>query len=392
MPSNSCLYTEDLSIDLLLESPFLGKFLAQITKIPDSSMAGSSTWKLDEHLNFCLFYQLFSSEDHLHKNASGSIKHQILHLLLAHPLRMSEYADPMLFQIAADLEVEQYLSEQEQSAELSRISQLIGLDQSGNLYLDQLYKALVQYTSEQSLPMLSSFYHSHLRQHDFWSSLKHYPRQEQVIIRSKLHRLLRRHLQQHSPDAFLPRGQALVEQIKEQIAPPQAAINWQRELRRFALRSRGSRRQSSLRRPSRRYGTWPGSYRKHQQQLIIVIDTSASLKIAEIRQFFRQIDLLWQAGTSLTIIECDDQVRRHYAYRGQMPEQIKGRGQTRFAPALQYATEHFSFDGLIYFSDGYGTSFNLSIDYPLLWVISSAGIETAHQNWNKLPGNIVKMI
>jgi len=383
-------FTEDLSVDLLLDTPFLGKFFTQITRVPDSSI-DSTAWRLDASLNFCLFYKPSPSESTIHDTASSAIKHQILHLLLEHPLRMPLYADSVLFQLAADLEVEQYLPAQEQSTELHHIAQLTGLKQLNNLDLDKIYSSIVQYTSKQPLLPLSSSYRLHLRQHDFWLQLGSYPKREQAIIRSKLHRLLRRHLQQYTPARSFPGSQQLIDQIKERIAPSPARVNWRQKLRQFALSNRGSRRQSSLRRPSRRYGTWPGSHRKRQQQLLVVIDTSASLKVSEIQQFFQQIHLLWRAGTALTIIECDDQVRRHYDYRGRMPEQIKGRGQTRFAPALQYATEHFTFDGLLYFSDGYGPAFDLSVDYPLLWIISSGGIENAHQNWNKLPGSLVKM-
>ena len=382
-------FLENIGVDLLLTDPFLGKFFAQINKVVRPSIDHSS-WGIDESLNFCLFYHP-DLERIIEESNLGVIKHQILHLLLEHPLKMAKFADPALFQLAADLELQQYLLPEEQLKELHELRQALQLNSASQQNLYSLYQSLFHYTSLQTLPPFSSNYHSHLKQHCLWPQFQKHPPREQVVIRSKLHRLLRKHLQHYISDNTLPGRPQLIEQIKKQAMPSEKPVNWQQKIRQFAISSRGSRLQTSLRRPSRRYGTWPGSSRKRQQHLIVVIDTSASLKEADIHRFFQQIHLLWKAGTLLTIIESDDQVRRHYEYRGQLPEQIRGRGQTLFSPALQYASEHFSFDGLLYFTDGYGPAFNLSFAGPLLWIISPDGIKRSHQNWNKLPGGLVKI-
>lgn len=95
-------------------------------------------------------------------------------------------------------------------------------------------------------------------------------------------------------------------------------------------------------------------------------------------------------GAELTIVECDDQIRNQYPYRGQQILEVSGRGGTRFDAPIRLANES-RMDGMIYLTDGFGPVPEVAPRIPLLWLISSQGIRPDSRTWLELPGKKVKI-
>ena len=65
-----------------------------------------------------------------------------------------------------------------------------------------------------------------------------------------------------------------------------APRDWTRTLRRFAQSVRRAPLRNTIRRPSRRFGTYPGLRLRRTSRLAVVVDTSRSIEIPVLERFF----------------------------------------------------------------------------------------------------------
>ena len=78
----------------------------------------------------------------------------------------------------------------------------------------------------------------------------------------------------------------------------------------------------------------------------------------------------------ITVIECDDQIKKVYHVRSvrDLQERYPYRGGTAFSPVFAYANKH-KIDLLIYFTDGQGEE-RLEVKpggYKVFWILSGKG-------------------
>ena len=161
--------------------------------------------------------------------------------------------------------------------------------------------------------------------------------------------------------------------LADLIEERQPKMDWRRTLRIFCGASGKTRIRHSVKRVSKRYGTRPGIKIQRLQRLLVAIDTSGSIGQDLLEEFFTEIHGVWRAGATVTIVECDAEVKRHYEYRGKMPESVEGGGGTAFEPVFLWMLEGRQFDGCIYLTDGYGPAPDTRPNCRLLWVLPSEG-------------------
>lgn len=120
-----------------------------------------------------------------------------------------------------------------------------------------------------------------------------------------------------------------------------------------------------------------GNLRSHKAEIAVAFDISGSISDEEFKQAVKEVlQIVKNYNHEITIIECDDQIRR--AYKVKSIKDIKDRmniaGGTRFTPVFEYANKK-NIDLLIYFTDGKGEE-RLKViprGYKVLWVISGRG-------------------
>ena len=155
----------------------------------------------------------------------------------------------------------------------------------------------------------------------------------------------------------------------EQLEP---SVDWRRVIRMFTTSSRQTRIANTLRRPSKRYGTYPGTKVKRYQRLAVIIDTSGSIKQDALGEFFSEVRTIWRQGAEVTIVEADNEVRHTWEYRGHIPDNARGRGGTKFDPALQWVAEsNPGFDAALYFTDGQAPTPTVRTPCEVLWVLTA---------------------
>lgn len=328
----------------------------------------------------------------------GALKHEALHLVLGHIFQRNCYVDKRRFDLAADLVVNQYLSPQQLLPNTITLDGVNQYRQAHNLprleplrELNYYYQALMvqgiaaqglaaQGLVDQSLAALpldksgGSSNQLELSRHQSWGDFGKQTQAQNGLIEQQLAGKLDTAAQRtemsngigNLPAAIV----AMLEQVRQARNP---VLNWRRALRLFASSSRRTSVKNTLRRPSKRYGTTPGIKIQQHQRLLVAIDTSASVDDEQLQLFFEEVQHIWRAGSEITIVECDTEIKRQYLYRGVAPDKITGRGGTHFDEPILLANQQ-RFDGTIYFTDGEALAPTTLPRKPLLWLIHSESL------------------
>jgi predicted metal-dependent peptidase len=433
---NQQLYLVDKSVAgisqwLMLREPFYGHFfISLVREISDSiptmavSVFGSGA-RL--RINPEFWQQVLPSR----KYRYGGIKHEILHLVFKHVLRIDAYADKRLFNLAADLVVNQYIASDELITGAVTFDSFPAIDfeaerELGYYYQKlqdflQQYRPLMDWIDSQSsstdtiiefmpLPLrpdgsaysqqelttaanlraAMDFFALPQQQHAQWKEFADLTDAEKALFESQLEVQIREITNKIKQTDYtnIPAGiRHVIDDVIEKLRP---RFDWRRALRIFAATGNRTYLRDTLRRPSKRFGTLPGIKIKNNRRLLVAIDTSGSINDTDFNDFFTEIHAIWRTGSHIQLIECDCQIQRTVTYTGKRPEMVVGRGGTLFDPVIAYANEVRQADALIYFTDGYGPKPLVACRIPLLWVISSGGITRSHAP-ELLPGRIIKM-
>ncbi|MEY4903636.1 MAG: hypothetical protein RLZZ292_1451 [Bacteroidota bacterium] len=386
---------EKTCVQLLLKEPFYGHFLMGVPKafsaeIETACVALYQKQMVKLMINEAFWTTLSSAHQY------GLIKHEVLHIVLKHLTLFPTFSNKKIFNIAADLVVNQFiLTEQLPNGAVTldffkplQVTHQFFLlpNQGTDYYYEKLMQLLNnQYTCNSScnevekeaaqsvIDTLNRWLQegcATMKQHDFWSDFDKMDSSELRVFEEYVKNLTKQTVQRIKQKGWgnLPGG--LIELLEELVAEtPQ--VNWRRALRLFAATSNSTFVKNTIRRPSRRYGTTPGTKIKRRNQLALAIDTSGSVSIEELNLFFNEIYFIWRQGATITVLECDTQIQKIYPYKGKLPEGIHGRGGTDFNEPIRWANEHLP-DALIYFTDGEAPAPHIEARIPVLWVITNA--------------------
>ncbi len=372
-----------LAIDLLLEEPFFGQLLVAMVKR-----------KLTNHLPIALDLVSSTGPDLLLNEAiwlNGSytrdqkvtmIKHELLHLIFAHPVRALRFSNADLFDIAADLCVQSFLN----------IKQDLVPDLPPYRSAAFYYELLSNLERNERERLFSQTSESRQR-HTYWRSVQQLDTQKQQSFHHRCQSLIRRIYVHYPPSDGMLSNMSLRQQLELALIKKEFPewIDWKHLLRRFLSRSRATFIQQTFKRPSKRYKTVPGITVRNNQKILVCLDTSGSIPRSALALFFHEIQKIWKNGAEVYILETDYKIRQRYIYRGHQPSAVKGRGSTSYNKAIEWANKHYHPDAMIYFTDGFAGAPIIRPLYPILWLISPGGIDQHTGVWNQLPGTKIKM-
>lgn len=392
-------------IRLLLKEPFYGHFVTHLIKDVSTVMPTLGVRLIANEM-----VQLVVNEQFWRENLTspdlryGAIKHEILHILFKHIILVNEYGNPMLFNVAADLVVNQYIKPKQ------LLDGALGLDAFPELALEPEQGVHYYYTRLLALyNQCNTQPGTEGEENKSWDTLKRLLEGEALIFES--HKPWKNALKESEKrllDAMiedmlintldrikssqmgdLPAG--LRRYINELIESRKPQINWRRALKLFTHSSSRTRIKNTIKKVSKRYGTVPGIRIKKKNKLLIAVDTSASINLDELALFFCEIYHVYKEGADILVVECDVQIGSQYVYKGQAPEFVSGGGGTDFNAPLVFANEVFTPDAIIYFTDGYAKAPEVTPRAPVMWMITSEGIAADSEEWNALQGRKVKM-
>ncbi len=168
-------------------------------------------------------------------------------------------------------------------------------------------------------------------------------------------------------------GGSLARMIDHLLQPQ---LPWRMLLARYL--SSSARDDYSYMRPSRREGDFIlPSLRSHQIDLVVALDTSASIGDNEFEEFVAEINALkGQMRARVTLLACDSELSGSgpWVYEPwenfSLPAELKGGGGTSFVPVFQWVEKQgLQPETLVYFTDAEGEFPNAQPPYPVLWLV-----------------------
>lgn len=369
---------------LVLKEPFFGHLLAGVSRqFTDETPTAAVTFR-DGGLRLMLNAEFFLGlRDRAERVAV--VKHETLHLVLKHLLRADDN-HPHVWNLATDLVVNQMIG-----APWKLPSSAITLATFPELKLqpdwtaERYYLALAAAKSEadhahaSGQPQRAPRSAKALRDESHWHSDHDHWNQGGQDVEGKVASAQLDGLAEATAnrvgDRVLSELPALVRAaIAGSSERRRPRVDWRRVVRLFAASSRRTRIARTNRRPSRRYGGFPGIRVRRFERLAVAVDTSASVSDAVLTEFFGEIHGLWRQGTEVHVIECDARVQRTYLYRGVFDGAF-GRGGTRFDPVFEHLRQdrEVRWDGCIYLTDGDAAAPAIRPPCRLLWVVTPEG-------------------
>ena len=397
------------SIQLLLKEPYYGHFFTGLLRQVTESIPTLAVCAVGDSLILSVNPHFWQQELLNPDHRLGVVKHELLHLVFRHILRHQDFTNKLIFNVAADLVVNQCVSSDQLPVGAVLLSSFptLGLeeDQTVDYYynklieLDQVSSASLssetnqeEDTDSDSSQGLKPFFdsqHPAQERHGNWAEISKASSAEQILMESQINQAMVQAIEKTSVKdrgllpAFLDR---YLENFQQSLKPK---INWRRVVRMFAESSSRTYLKNTLRRPSKRYGTTPGIKVRRRQKFLVVVDTSGSIGQEELETFFLEIYHLWKRGAEIRVVECDAEIGQIWSYRGQSPQIVTGGGGTNFTPPVEYANQEYYPDGIFYFTDGHAPTPDQPSRSPILWVISQEGISLQESHF--LPGRKVKL-
>ena len=312
------------------------------------------------------------------------VKHEVLHLVLRHPFRDAG-RNPQILGIAADLVVNQLVAPWPLPANAVTLEHFEPLGLREGQTLDHYYARLEQAATER--PAFAEWLAGGddpseaergigPGEHKRWpkegsGTLEGMAKLTADAIEGAWERTSEA-TRSRLPELVVGHAEAL---LRERRTP----LDWTRKLRRFAQSVRRAPLKNTIRRPSRRFDSFPGLRLRRASRIAVVVDTSGSLDVPEVEQFFAEVHGIWRTGAEVVVIECDAEVQRASIYDGKPPTTAKGRGGTSFDPAFAWIRREElrrPFDGVIYLTDGYALPPTIRPRCRhLLWVLCPGGTE-----------------
>jgi len=371
---------------LLLKEPFYAHLLGNLSREISIRTPTIGLEKTQSGYSLIVNPEYFDQVLTTREQRVAAIKHEALHFVFSHVFRAEKFEHQEVYNLAADLVVNQYLEPWPFLPDaftlelLDEVGVWMNRDESVEYYYEELLKILEQNEGGDGDNGESSGVGGMLREsmsatnlrgdHQFWAN------QSADDAEQNQHDDMLGQAAQRSQDwGKLPGPlQQLINAMLERREPQ---VDWRRSLRLFAASSGRTRVAHTMKRRSKRYGTRPGTRIKRYSKLAIALDTSGSVDDDTLSTFFSEIHSIWKHGAEVVIIECDAEVQQTYPYRGQTPQNVAGRGGTAFDPVFEHLNQnrHQQFDGCIYLTDGWADTPEVRPPCKVLWVICSDGTD-----------------
>lgn len=174
-------------------------------------------------------------------------------------------------------------------------------------------------------------------------------------------------------------------------------IDYRKVLRAFQTSVISTNRNLTRMRPNRRFDfEQMGSKHDMSSRLLVAVDVSGSVTNEALAKFFRIVTQFFKYGVeAVDVIQFDTIVRpevldlktSNIRAKGKQFK-IQGRGGTNFQCVIDYLAKHNTYDGLIFFTDGYARvpRVDFKSRAKILWVTETEEEYNTHKEWMKRLG------
>lgn len=351
--------------ELMLEHPFYGMFLIGLNKEWNESVPTAGVSKHNINYKLVINTEFWNSLSSDHKK--GLLWHELLHIVFDHLNLRDGFGDKRLFNIAADCELNQYITPSylPDGAILPSSFPNLKLDRKAGT--NYYYKILQDNPNDPDVQQLMDGAGD---MHASWEEFDNLSESEKKLLKAQAEYQLKEAAEEClKSQGHLPGEIAQIYKRITEVTP--SKFNWRAYLRRFTGNSYVVETKLSRKKLNKRYPDAPGMKFKPKKHILVAIDTSGSVSNDELVEFFNEIRHIHKTGTEITVLQCDTQINSIEKYNPKKDVKVQGRGGTEFDPVLDYYNKNSKvFTCLVYLTDGecYTT---ITPRGRMLWVISS---------------------
>ena len=369
-------FLSNIVIDMLQgEDNFFGAFMLKIEK----DIRFDITWPIATvpKLNgFIMYFNpiLFLQYEKL--EMAALFKHEIYHMMYSHYSREKTLKDKYsndVVQIALDISVNQFIKNlPADSKRLDYVNKEFNINLKSNRSVEE-YADILQKELEKKVKSSDKVKDSDKivrkldisRAHELWEGID----VSNEIIDNNVKKIAVSIIEDKAP-----------ENIHKLIAgyDKKGELSWEEIIKRLLPSMRSGYKKTIMRRDRRQPERMElrGKLPNMIPEITVAIDISASMSDEDIKKIMIEILALTQSRRGkITVIECDDKIRRIYKLRS--PKDIRKRksntGSTAFSPVFEYMKENNLRNNiLIYFTDGVGEK-ELTVkpvNNNTIWVLS----------------------
>ena len=378
---------------LMLDEPFYGLFLLTLNKRENTQIPTACVSLQGINQSLEINPEYWNSLPELQR--IGLLKHELLHIMFHHfLLDTTMYPDAKLRNIAADIEINQFIDEQNKSKEwlsLTSVPNLVLPEKAGTrVYYDMIKdKASTCPQVQNWLDGLGDDSDEFADGHGMWGDPNMDEATKKLIGKQLEHQVkeIAEHLDKKGSNFRGTLPGTLVEWIDSLFELPVPVTDWKSYFKRFISSSDKVVTKKSRNKYNKRFPGNPALKIKHKKNILVAIDTSGSVSSDNLVEFLGQLLHIHKTGHEVTVMECDAKITNIFKYKGDKEIAITGRGGTDFQPAIDYFNQHIqTYNTLVFFTDGYAPA-PTPPKRPMLWVMTKDG-ET---KTTKFPGKVVHM-
>jgi predicted metal-dependent peptidase len=373
--------------ELILDEPFYGLFLIGINKEFSDRIPTAGVSKHGIGMQLTINPEFYTNLSLSHR--VGLIKHELLHIAFGHLLMRDLYSDFKLFNIAADLEINQYIDSDklpEGGLLLSSFPELnLPIKAGTKVYYNLLEKAEEDGTSSSLDNLMDKMDGETEYDHATWADFDDLSEPDKKLMQKQVEHQLK-----DAAETTMKKQGNIPGECKELIdrlfhVEP-AKFDWKQYLRRFVGNSSIVYTRKLRRKYNKRYAENPGLKIKFKNHILVGIDTSGSVNTDELKEFYNELHHMSKTGHKITIAQCDTSLNSVKEFNPKKDWEIVGRGGTSFQPVIDHFNElKGTYTALIYLTDGEASP-PRNCPANTLWVLSSI----SDMN-DDLPGQVIQL-
>ena len=364
-----------ISKTLIFSEPFYGIFLIGLQKQFTKSCATAGVGKHGIGMRLVINPDFFGELEELHQQ--GLLKHELLHIAFGHIILSDRYPDKKLFNIAADIEINQYID----SAMLPPGG--LQLDSFPGIFLPRKagtkkYYDLLSETcdgaggssNEELDKLLGEMDGNSPYCHKEWEEITELPEAEKKLVQKQYEHQMKETAETIQKQCGTVPGE-LAEIIERlfTITPPK--FNWKQYLKRFINNASKVYTKKLRRKDNKRYAANPGLKIKRKNHVLVGVDTSGSVSTEELIEFMHELCHMHKTGNEITVAQFDTELKDVSPFDPKKSWEIQGRGGTYFQPVVDhYNDPKLKYSAFICLTDGEADNPN-NCPKNALWVHSS---------------------
>jgi len=345
-----------ISKTLIFTEPFYGIFLIGLQKEFSKQCATAGVGKHGIGMRLVINPDFFGDLSELHQQ--GLLKHELLHIAFGHLILSDKYPNKKLFNIAADIEINQYIDSDMLPAgglTLDTFKNEIILPKKAGT--DKYYKLLQEKMNEDGTSYCESL-QSILDQmdgnsqycHKEWEEVTELPEAAKKLVQKQYEHQMKTTAEEiQKKHGTIPGELAEIIERLFKVEPPK--FNWKQYLKRFINNASKIYTKKLRRKYNKRYSGNPGLKIKHKNHVLVGVDTSGSVSSSELVEFMNELVHMHKTGNRITVAQFDTNLTSVEDFNPKKNWEIKGRGGTCFQPVTDHYNEN-NYSAFICLTDG----------------------------------------